>query len=118
MRVEAAGEDEDEIEIAWRQDLPRWRAAYGVSVAFDSAAREWYVDELQSERIRPYVTAYVEPMLPGEVKATLTGYGVTGELWRRGRTYFTPNRAGVVSGAEQRDRRRGAYVNLLLSRQF
>lgn len=110
--------DADELEIAWRHDLARLRSAYGVSVSLDSASRQWFVDETQRERWTPYVTAYVETMLPGAVKATLTGYGATGQTVKRTRQFFTPDRTGRLAMTEDRTRRKGAYVNLLMSRQF
>lgn len=110
--------DFSEIEIAFRHDIAEWRSAYGFSVEMSTAERFWYIAEIERTRFRPYVTGYIETTVIPGLKTTLTVSGITGDQQRRLRTFSSPDRAGPLSGFEHRDRQRGAYVNLLLVRQF
>jgi hypothetical protein len=110
--------DQDRWEIAWRHDLTTLRAAYGVSVTYTGPEREWYVDEYQHERYRPYVTAYVEAQMPARMKATLTASGLTGDWRFRKRQFHPQGQTPASHSTEVRRRMRGSYVNLLLTRQF
>lgn len=110
--------EENQVEVAWRHDLPKLRAAWGVSAVLNLPMREWFVNEYQHERYTPYFTAYAEAMLPLGVKATLTASGLSGEMENRRIDFYTPDRGGSQTAVERRRRQAGTYVNLLLSRQF
>ncbi|WP_343525419.1 TonB-dependent receptor [Sphingomonas sp.] len=117
MRADARERD-NIVNIAWRQDVSRIRSAWGLSAKIELPQRQWFVDQYQREWERPEISLYAETMLPRGIKATLTGSGLSGYVERRHRAFYQPDRNGKLGAVEHRVRRYGAYVTLLLARQF
>lgn len=106
------------LNVAWRHDLEDLDTAYGLSMSWRFPVHAWYVGEQQSASYTRYFTAYVETMLPSDIKATFTATGFAGNRELRTRRFYDPDRSGKLAMIEQRHRATGTFLNLTFSRQF
>ncbi|MGB3455568.1 MAG: TonB-dependent receptor [Litorimonas sp.] len=107
-----------DINIAFRQDLPQREFAWGVSYAAQDDLFFFFADEVDTDAVGDFWTAFVETTRFFGVKAQLEIRNIGGRAFPRERRFFAPDRGGALTGTERLDRERGAYIKLTVSDQF
>ncbi|MGF7153553.1 TonB-dependent receptor plug domain-containing protein [Novosphingobium gossypii] len=102
----------------FRHDVPALKSSWGVNWTAAEQADVYYTGEVLRWRDHALWGAYVETTAFAGFKTTLTAKAINGADNARWRRFYTPSRAGRLSGSEQRSQKQGAIVSLALSRTF
>lgn len=100
----------------FRHDVPALRSSWGVNYTAAERASVYYTGELLTWRDDALWGAYVETTALAGFKTTLKASAINGQDMHRLRRFYTPSRAGLASGLEQRDQWQGAILSLTLAR--
>lgn len=106
------------IRINFRQDIPGGLWNWGVD--WESAGRsvDFFVDEISTYEENANWSAFVETEAVAGLRARLSLTDIAPERGRRLRSFFDPDRSGVLGGTDERRTRKGTMVTLRLSGTF
>ncbi|CAN7334558.1 outer membrane beta-barrel protein [Phenylobacterium sp. LjRoot225] len=105
------------VTVGFRQDLARWRAAWGVDYTSRASEYLYFPGETLVDTNHPVWEAYVEKTLQSGFKVKLEGYALTDVVFDRERRFASPDSNRTPLGAEHRRRKRGgAYALLTISK--
>lgn len=105
------------IDAEFRQDIPSRERAWGVGYTATTSSEYYYPKEVDLYETGDTWRAFLEQGVHGvrfRFEASNLGLGEYGRL----RAFYTPTRAGVLSGTEERSRHRGTIVRVTARRQF
>ncbi|MFC3443677.1 TonB-dependent receptor plug domain-containing protein [Sphingobium rhizovicinum] len=100
----------------FRHDVPALRSSWGVTYTAAERGHVYYISERLTWRDDALWGAYVETTALAGFKTTLKASAINGQDTHRLRRFYTPSRAGMASGQEQRDQWQGAILSLTLAR--
>lgn len=104
------------LDLEFRHDLPRLRSSWGMTYTAAQTSDIFYSGERLTLREKPIWGAYVETTAIGGFKTTLKASAIGGQNDHRLRRFYSPSRAGAVSGWEGRDQRQGIVLSLSMAR--
>ncbi len=111
----------DGLEPRWvtaefRHDVPEQRLSWGVNMETASDEEIYYNREILTARSGTTWGAYLETTRVRSFKITFAASAFNGARTYRMRRFYTPSRAGVASGSEERRIRSGAVFSVNLAR--
>lgn len=112
------GHVEREVEISFRQDLPKQKLAWGVEFYKGSQIVTYRVAELDTYEEGPFVAAFVESSAVKGLKIRFFGNNLDDTNFVRERIFFTGDRLGPVRRSEVRNRQFGQFVGVRVSGNF
>jgi len=92
----------------------RWGVVYNLDYEWTTYLVNQVDENWASERINAYVE--FDWIRGSKFRLTVRSLGV--ENYQRRRTFYAPDRSGVVTGYDERDSTRGAFVNLTVTGRF
>lgn len=104
--------------LEFRQDLPRWRAAWGVSVEDVGAVTFYRRAEIERTDQTRRLDAFVEHAVTPGLKVRLYGANITNWLATRQRTFFAGGRTGPATSFERRERNPGRWFGVEMRGTF
>lgn len=117
---ESSGDEDLELEWEFRQDLPGWKMAWGVSYERYSEASDFRLREIQIYEEGPWVDLFAETtIIPGVKVTAIVANFISGQI-KSERRFYSPDRTGAVTSVEQRERHfeDGPWLRLLVSGSF
>jgi len=99
-----------EVRGEFRQDLPDSRFAWGVRFNKQSQFEIFRLNEVETYEEGPFVDIYAESTAIPGIKLSLTAFNVTDPPFRRDRMFYTPDRSGVFTAREYRERHFGSFL--------
>jgi hypothetical protein len=120
LRRESSGDEDLELEWEFRQDLPDWKMAWGVSYERESEATDFRLREIQIYEEGPWVDVFAETtVIPGVKITAIVINAISGQI-KSERRFFSPDRSGVLTRVEQRERHfeDGPWLRLRVSGSF
>jgi hypothetical protein len=96
---------ESEISISFRQDINAWRFAWGAEIFKQGEFQQYRFNEIDTSEEGPWVDLWVETTaLPNNMKLRLWAANAFDGHVNRDRRFFTPDRTGVNSRRDLRER--------------
>ena len=89
--------------------------SWGLTYQAGSNATIFLVDQTDANKHGARIGGFVETTALRGLRARLSVRSAATERYSRLRTFYSPDRAGRISGTDQRESGRGAFVNLTLS---
>ncbi len=105
------------VTVNFRQDLPSQQVSWGAAFVFPEDDRAFFGNEISDFRTGDELSLFVETTRFLGVKSRLMLKGVGGRDFIGRRTFFSPDRAGGITGFEASDRKRGMFVTLTVEGQ-
>lgn len=112
------GHVEREVEVSFRQDLPKLKFAWGAELYKGSQVVTYRVAELDTFEEGPFISAFVETRAVKGLKIRLFGHNLDNTNFVRERIFFTGDRNGPQRRTEVRDRQFGRFVGVRVSGTF
>ncbi|MEP7129891.1 MAG: TonB-dependent receptor [Sphingomicrobium sp.] len=106
------------LKVEFRQDLPRHRLAWGATYTDQPTLTFYRLAEIERAGASPSLDAWVETTALRSFKIRLTILSLLGQAQRRERTFFAPDRNGVVSEIERSAWHPGRWLNVTVSGNF
>lgn len=104
LRRMSSGDEENEIEIEFRQDIPGHNLAWGVSYFKESQAQVFRFNEVDTFEEGPWVDVFIEATTRAGMKITAIAANVADGDVLRERRFFTPDRNGALERSEVQER--------------
>ena len=96
---------ESEISISFRQDINAWRFAWGAEIFKQGEFQQYRFNEIDTSEEGPWIDLWVETTaLPNNMKLRLWAANAFDGHVNRDRRFFTPDRTGVNSRRDLRER--------------
>jgi hypothetical protein len=106
------------LKAEFRHDIPALKSSWGLTWTAPEEAKVFYTGEILRWRDRALWGAYVETTALAGFKTTLRATAFNGQDNSRTRQFYSPSRASLFSGSEQRDQQSGAVISLGFARSF
>jgi hypothetical protein len=106
------------LKAEFRHDIPALKSSWGLTWTAPEEAKVFYTGEILRWRDRALWGAYVETTALAGFKTTLRAAAFNGQDNSRTRQFYSPSRASLFSGSEQRDQQSGAVISLGFARSF
>jgi hypothetical protein len=106
------------VEVELRQDLNAWNVAWGLTYIAKDPNTNYRIDVIDSFKETQRVDAFVETTAIEGFKLKLLAYNALSDTEQRWRTFYAPDRSGVLSLAESANFRPGTWWLLTLSSSF
>ncbi|MFN3960040.1 MAG: hypothetical protein ACK4NP_09020 [Parvularculaceae bacterium] len=105
------------VTIKFRQHLAGLRTSWAASYKLPEKTDLIFANETFAFHDGKEISAFVEMTRYLGVKSRLSLRGIGGRRFGATRTFFSPDRSGVITGFEPPDRRRGLFVTLSVEGQ-
>jgi len=113
-----SGFEEGTLSIALRQDIERFRAAWGVEFESEREAPSYRLDRVEDDQDADELTLWVETTAFGGLKLRAWATNLSGSDEVRRRRLFDPDRLGSFDGSDWRARHEGVTLGVSASGNF
>jgi hypothetical protein len=110
--------DDVNISIEFRQDIPNWKMAWGVSYTAPLEGPFFFVDEISLNGDGRTWGAFIETTRFLGLKTHLEFAGIGDRKFFNERSFYNPDRGGVFTGSLTSNSNRGLFTTLTISNQF
>ena len=110
--------DDVNISIDFRQDIPNWKMAWGVSYTAPLEGPFFFVDEISLNGDGRTWGAFIETTRFLGVKTHLEFAGIGDRKFFNERSFYNPDRGGIFTGSLTSASNRGLFATLTISNQF
>jgi hypothetical protein len=106
------------LNASFRQDLPQQRLTWGLDYKHVSSISKFRHVEVDTSRVSPSLEVFTELAVPGGMRLKLVAASVLGSPELRKRTFYAPDRNGLIDHTESGERRPARWFQLFLSGSF
>lgn len=106
------------VNAEFRHDPPGRPWSWGLNYEARAEGASYLVDQVDALTYAPRLGGFVETTRWRGLRTRLSVRRAATERIRRFRTFYEPDRSGLVSATENRRSARGAFVNLTVSEKF
>ncbi len=106
------------LNFRFRQDITEHQVAWGVNLEGRFSEPKFFVDEVNFFRGNDRYTAFIETTRYFGLKMRLEFENFNGARFESDRFFFSPTRAGVPDGSQQRRFKPGSAIQLQITSQF
>ena len=106
------------LKADFRQDLPTHKLAWGVTYTAQPTLTYYRLKEIERKRASPSLDLWLESTALAGLKTRLTLLSLLNQTERRTRTFYAPDRTGIIFETERGDRLPGRWITLTVSGSF